>query len=196
MTTFLNLNKVETLPDLVGDHESAWRLMGACGQSDPDLAFKGDQNKEYEGDPYTREAMKGLCKKSCPIRRKCLDNAMVNDERFGIWGGMTTRERDEYRPTWVESRGVEGIRSLRREHGLGLMAPSVQDKFEERFGRAKKARELLHESDLEGFEDHSDILDLLVANPDTSCTLLALRMGRSRSWFEKRFHEVCEVFGV
>ncbi len=40
----------------------------------------------------TREAKK-VCT-SCEVRAECLDYALANDERFGIWGGgLSERER-------------------------------------------------------------------------------------------------------
>ncbi|MPZ67821.1 MAG: hypothetical protein GEU83_20825 [Pseudonocardiaceae bacterium] len=39
----------------------------------------------------TRDA-KRVCH-TCPIRRACLEYALNHDERFGIWGGMSERER-------------------------------------------------------------------------------------------------------
>jgi len=29
----------------------------------------------------------------CPVRIECLDYALAHDERFGVWGGMSERER-------------------------------------------------------------------------------------------------------
>ena len=39
----------------------------------------------------TREA-KRVCA-TCEVREECLEYALANDERFGIWGGMSERER-------------------------------------------------------------------------------------------------------
>ena len=39
----------------------------------------------------TREA-KRICGE-CPVRAECLEYALEEDERFGIWGGMSERER-------------------------------------------------------------------------------------------------------
>lgn len=192
---FIALNKVEDLTSLVGNHEAAWRMVGACNQSDPDLAFKGDANKEYEGDEYARDAMKGLCI-SCPIAERCLDHAMVNDERFGIWGGLTTRERDEHQMEWQKSKGKDGMKSARRRYGLGLLDAGKREGYEIRLGKAREARAKLAQSHLEGYGAHQEILDLLIQHPETPCTLLAVRMGRSRTWFENRFREVCEVLHV
>lgn len=29
----------------------------------------------------------------CPVREQCLEHALVNDEKFGVWGGLSERER-------------------------------------------------------------------------------------------------------
>jgi WhiB family redox-sensing transcriptional regulator len=39
----------------------------------------------------TREAKK-VCT-TCDVRSECLEYALSNDERFGIWGGLSERER-------------------------------------------------------------------------------------------------------
>jgi WhiB family transcriptional regulator, redox-sensing transcriptional regulator len=39
----------------------------------------------------TREA-KRVCL-SCEVRSECLEYALAHDERFGIWGGLSERER-------------------------------------------------------------------------------------------------------
>jgi WhiB family redox-sensing transcriptional regulator len=33
----------------------------------------------------------------CPVRLQCLEMALQNDERFGIWGGLSERERRRVR---------------------------------------------------------------------------------------------------
>lgn len=47
------------------------------------------------------EVAKGICK-GCPVRQMCLDWALTNNERHGVWGGvnftgMKTQRRDEIR---------------------------------------------------------------------------------------------------
>ena len=39
----------------------------------------------------TREAKK-VCL-TCEVRTDCLESALMKDERFGIWGGLSERER-------------------------------------------------------------------------------------------------------
>ena len=35
----------------------------------------------------------------CPVRQECLDYAVDNGEQYGIWGGMSFKERREYKQT-------------------------------------------------------------------------------------------------
>ena len=39
---------------------------------------------------------KSYCK-LCPVMSECLDYALSNDEEYGIWGGMTPRERRKHK---------------------------------------------------------------------------------------------------
>ena len=43
----------------------------------------------------TREAKK-ICT-GCEVKAECLEYALANDERFGIWGGLSERERRRLR---------------------------------------------------------------------------------------------------
>src|SRR5262245_42341544 len=56
----------------------------SCAQTDPEAFFP-------EKGGSTREA-KRVCW-SCEVRAECLQYALDNDERFGIWGGFSERER-------------------------------------------------------------------------------------------------------
>ncbi|MCH9736830.1 MAG: WhiB family transcriptional regulator [Actinomycetia bacterium] len=55
-----------------------------CGQTDPELFFP-----ELGQSP--REA-KAICN-DCELAAPCLDYAVANDERFGVWGAHSARER-------------------------------------------------------------------------------------------------------
>lgn len=70
--------------DDVDDGVMAWHEAALCAQTDPEAFFP-------EKGGSTREAKK-VCQ-SCEVRRECLEYALANDERFGIWGGMSERER-------------------------------------------------------------------------------------------------------
>ncbi len=60
-----------------------WPALGRCAGSDPDALFV--QGKAQ------REA-KVVCK-ACPVAAECLADALDNRTEFGVWGGMTERER-------------------------------------------------------------------------------------------------------
>lgn len=64
-------------------------LPGAlCAEVDPDLPFP-------EKGGSTREAKK-VCR-ACPVQSECLLYAVRNDERFGVYGGLSERERRRLR---------------------------------------------------------------------------------------------------
>ena len=64
--------------------ELSWQERALCAQTDPEAFFP-------EKGGSTREA-KRVCL-SCDVRGECLEYALANDERFGIWGGLSERER-------------------------------------------------------------------------------------------------------
>jgi WhiB family redox-sensing transcriptional regulator len=45
----------------------------------------------------TTRAAKRICAK-CPVREECLEWALQNQERFGVWGGKSERERRAMTP--------------------------------------------------------------------------------------------------
>jgi WhiB family redox-sensing transcriptional regulator len=73
------------LPSIFGlGDEQSWQERALCAQTDPEAFFP-------EKGGSTREAKK-ICV-GCEVRGECLEYALSNDERFGIWGGLSERER-------------------------------------------------------------------------------------------------------
>jgi WhiB family redox-sensing transcriptional regulator len=68
--------------------ELTWQERALCAQTDPEAFFP-------EKGGSTREAKK-ICL-SCEVRVECLEYALEHDERFGIWGGLSERERRRLR---------------------------------------------------------------------------------------------------
>lgn len=67
------------------DGESAhWQEYALCAQTDPDLFFP---EKGGSTAPAT-----SICHR-CPVRDACLEYALENDIRHGIWGGMSDNDR-------------------------------------------------------------------------------------------------------
>jgi WhiB family redox-sensing transcriptional regulator len=70
------------------EQELEWQERALCAQTDPEAFFP-------EKGGSTREAKK-ICG-GCEVRAECLEYALAHDERFGIWGGMSERERRRLR---------------------------------------------------------------------------------------------------
>lgn len=75
-------------PSSDDDNALAWQSDALCAQTDPEAFFP-------EKGGSTRDAKK-ICA-SCEVRAQCLEYALQNDERFGIWGGLSERERRKLR---------------------------------------------------------------------------------------------------
>ncbi|WP_331747774.1 WhiB family transcriptional regulator (plasmid) [Streptomyces sp. NBC_00853] len=60
-----------------------WTSAAVCRTTDPDELF-------VQGAAQNRA--KALCT-GCPVRTECLADALDNRIEFGVWGGMTERER-------------------------------------------------------------------------------------------------------
>ena len=75
-------------PVVVADAEDetvlGWQQDALCAQTDPEAFFP-------EKGGSTREA-KRICV-GCTVKSECLEYALGHDERFGIWGGLSERER-------------------------------------------------------------------------------------------------------
>jgi WhiB family redox-sensing transcriptional regulator len=68
--------------------DRSWQARANCMGVDPELFFP-------ERGASTREA-KEVCR-GCVVREDCLEFAIANGEKFGIWGGMSERERRRVR---------------------------------------------------------------------------------------------------
>lgn len=69
-----------------------WTVDALCAQTDPEAFFP-------EKGGSTREAKK-ICR-ACMVRAECLLAAIETDERFGIWGGLSERDRRKLRKQGV-----------------------------------------------------------------------------------------------
>lgn len=67
--------------------ERPWVVFGACRDADPDLFFPSTREEEATA--------LALCA-SCPVRAECLDYAIEAGERFGVWGGLTEKQRRKH----------------------------------------------------------------------------------------------------
>ena len=99
-----------TGPDLVNTTTTPqWMTGGVCAQVvDPELWFP-------EKGGSTREA-KALCAR-CPVRPECLAYALAHDERFGVWGGASERDRRRLKRTTTMPQAAS-VRALDKRTGV------------------------------------------------------------------------------
>jgi WhiB family transcriptional regulator, redox-sensing transcriptional regulator len=60
-----------------------WASQARCSSQDPDALFVRGK---------AQHDAKAVCK-ACPVLAQCLAEALDNRTEFGVWGGMTERER-------------------------------------------------------------------------------------------------------
>ena len=63
-----------------------------CREEDPELFFERESRGDWRGRHRLTLAAKAICDQ-CPIRRRCLEVALINREPYGIFGGLTATER-------------------------------------------------------------------------------------------------------
>lgn len=93
-----------------------WSAQAACRTTDPDELF-------VQGAAQNRA--KAVCT-GCPVRTECLADALDNRVEFGVWGGMTERERRALlrrRPTVTSWRRLLETARSEYERGGGSVLP-------------------------------------------------------------------------
>src|SRR5438876_10289382 len=100
-----------------------WPSQAACRNGDPDALFV--QGAE-------QNVAKRVCR-SCPVRTECLADALDNRVEFGVWGGMTERERRALlrrRPTVTSWRRLLETARLEYERGVGILPLGDDEVYE------------------------------------------------------------------
>ncbi len=84
MTTVALQKPTSRAASMVGTRtESDWTAQAACRDTDPDELF-------VQGAAQNRAKTRCF---GCVVRTECLADALDNRVEFGVWGGMTERER-------------------------------------------------------------------------------------------------------
>ena len=89
------------------DAREDWRTQALCANVDPELFFP-----DKGGNPKPAQAVCAVC----PVREQCLAHALANSETYGVWGGMTARQRQEI----AGRRQPEGATHCRNDHEYTL----------------------------------------------------------------------------
>lgn len=89
------------------EQQGDWRVRAACRDENPDQLFvRGAEQRK------ARMVCVG-----CPVRTECLGEALDNRIEFGVWGGMTERERRALLRRRPDVRNWrELLEAARREH--------------------------------------------------------------------------------
>ena len=97
-----------------------WRELAACRGIDLEVFFpeRGE----------SAEPARQVCA-ACPVRRPCLDYAIINRITHGIWGGLTERERRALRSGWVRAARRERDRAVLAAEAAGYTATAIGRSF-------------------------------------------------------------------
>jgi hypothetical protein len=79
----------------------------------------------------------------CPLRQQCLEFALYNNEKFGVWGGMTEQDRKIMRRIWRWNARLLGP----REEWVWMFHDELQDALQEHILAGKISRRELEEED-------------------------------------------------
>jgi len=90
---------------------AAWTEDAVCASIDPELWFP------EQG--FSSKTAKKICA-TCSVREECLQAALEQPERFGVWGGLSEHERRKLRPTTriCKAEGCETEFSPGSSHGV------------------------------------------------------------------------------
>lgn len=121
---------------ILGSSERSWQTKANCMGVDPDLFFP-------ERGASTREA-KEVCR-GCVVREDCVEFALANGEKFGIWGGLSERERRRLRRqrAYNPTAPIPAIRGARPATVRAKASPRVKPPKEDEV-IASRLVELLH----------------------------------------------------
>lgn len=91
----MTLGPAQLAAELVAD----WRSRAACSGYPNTLFFPPSDG----ADPQVVEKAKAICS-VCPVIEDCLQYALETNQRSGIWGGTTEKERKSLRRKWLAER--------------------------------------------------------------------------------------------
>lgn len=89
-----------------------WMEQGLCAQLPmewSDSLFFGVEHRAAPGALIAAaNAAREICAR-CPVLALCLTNALISDERYGVWGGTSGRQRSKLRVRLSAGAGVDEL---------------------------------------------------------------------------------------
>ncbi|MFC9293972.1 WhiB family transcriptional regulator [Streptomyces sp. NPDC057011] len=96
---------VSRLPGLARRHWS-WQADAACREVGSEQ-FYGPWNEPPRERQQRDQEAKQVCA-TCPVRKACLRHALRTGEPYGVWGGLTAKERGRFRAAARPGRDRRG----------------------------------------------------------------------------------------
>lgn len=165
--------------------EIRWEERADCTDRDPRI-WDGE-------DEYLNGKAKGICR-TCPVKDRCLIDAMVNeldrpdDERHTIRGAHSPQDRSGYKREFLEKFGRDlpllKVQYRRRDISLG-------GRQEKRLEKSRRSRMLLHPG-IPKYDEYRQLLDVVISSPEATAVLIGNRIGKSESWVNHTLMEVWE----
>jgi WhiB family transcriptional regulator, redox-sensing transcriptional regulator len=103
-----------TAAETLSGTRTAWVSKAACLSTDPDKLFVRGKAQ--------RKAV-AICR-NCPVIAECLADALDHQVEFGVWGGMTERQRRALLKEHPEVVSWSEFFAARRKH-LNIDAPAT-----------------------------------------------------------------------
>lgn len=89
-----------------------WMKAGLCAQlpqTRADSLFFGIEHREAPGALIAAvNAARKICNQ-CPVEARCLTNALLSDERYGVWGGTSGRQRSKLRARLAAGEDIDDL---------------------------------------------------------------------------------------
>ena len=74
----------------------AWRRLAACAGEHGEAFYPPLRPEKRSAKAAREQRAKAVCA-GCTVREQCLEQALDQGERYGIWGGLTDGERSHLR---------------------------------------------------------------------------------------------------
>jgi WhiB family redox-sensing transcriptional regulator len=117
-----------TTSERIDARPEEWKDSALCAQADPD---------EWFPERTSPTAAIATCRR-CPVATECLESALRDDERYGIWGGLLPHQREEIRKERGVKRGVTEAELVRQRKQADRLLPQ----YEARIANQGHARDL------------------------------------------------------
>lgn len=71
-----------------------WQQQGLCRQTNPEIFFHPDGERGPSAS--AREARAVMICQACPVIVECREHALRFREPYGVWGGMSEKDRENH----------------------------------------------------------------------------------------------------